>query len=92
MVSNLAGPGGGAATGGDYIIYGDDGTKNHTYSSVYFNGGKGGASHFGRGASLGSTQAGVQGGGGRGSSAPASGGGSNGTDGGAGMCVVEEYK
>ena len=81
---------GGGATGGDYIIYGDDGTKNHTYQSVWFNGGKGGASYFGRGAS--GSAAGVQGGGGRGASAPNSGGGSNGTDGGAGFCLVEEYK
>jgi len=88
---NQAGAGGGA-TGGDYIIYGDDGTKNNVYSSVWFNGGKGGASYFGRGASGGTTQAGVQGGGGRGAGAYNSGGGSNGTDGGAGMCVVEEYK
>ena len=82
---------GGGATGGDYIIYGDSGTKNSVYSSVWFYGGKGGASFFGRGAS-GTTQPGVQGGGGQGARAPDTGGGSDGTDGGAGFCLVEEYK
>jgi hypothetical protein len=87
---NVPGQGGGA-TGGDYIIYGDSGTKNHTYQSVWFRGGKGGASFFGRGAS-GTTQDGIQGGGGQGARAYNSGGGSDGTDGGAGFCLVEEYK
>ena len=82
---------GGGATGGDYIIYGDSGTKNSVYSSVWFRGGKGGASFFGRGAS-GTTQDGIQGGGGQGARAPDTGGGSDGTDGGDGFCLVEEYK
>ncbi len=82
---------GGGATGGDYIIYGDSGTKNSQHTSTWFYGGKGGASFFGRGAS-GTTQPGVQGGGGQGARSPDTGGGSDGTDGGAGFCLVEEYK
>jgi len=78
-------------TGGDYSIWGDSGTKNHVKESVWFYGGKGGASHFGNGAS-GTTQNGNQGGGGQGARAYNSGGGSDGTNGGAGFCLVEEYK
>ena len=78
-------------TGGDYSIWGDSGTKNHVKESVWFYGGKGGASHFGNGAS-GTTQNGNQGGGGQGARSYNAGGGSDGTNGGAGFCLVEEYK
>ena len=90
LYQNGVGQGGGA-TGGDYIIYGDSGTKNSVHTSTWFYGGKGGASFFGRGAS-GTTQDGIQGSGGQGARAYTSGGGSDGTDGGAGFCLVEEYK
>jgi hypothetical protein len=87
---NVPGQGGGA-TGGDYIIYGDSGSKNNIHTSTWFYGGKGGSSFFGRGAS-GTTHDGVQGGGGQGARAYTTGGGSDGTDGGDGFCLVEEYK